>query len=251
MFRSSFTEAIVLRKTRVSEMHKSLTLLTPRRGLVQALAYGAYKIRSRFRSASEPFNHLKVYLYHDPVKDQYKLTDVEALDLFEGLRGDLPRFYAASLWAEASLKSYGAGEDTPDLYLLLLEALRLLDHGAGEEIAVISVQFLWRFMHLLGLLPDFRDCSRCGRPIGAEETVHFPPGGSAGVCSRCDPGHSPSLPPRACRYLEKTLELPLERAVRVRITPETLGVLKRTTYRLVQDLLESPLNTIRSGGGFL
>ncbi len=251
MFRSSFTEAIVLRKTRVSEMHKGLTLLTPRRGLVQALAYGAYKIRSRFRSASEPYNHLKVYLYHDPVKDQYKITDMEVLDLFDGLRGDLPKFYAASLWAEAALKSYGAGEDSPELYGLLLGALRQLDRAAAEEVGAVSVQFLWRFMHLLGLMPDFGDCSRCGREIGDDEAVYFPSGDPAAVCLRCDPGHSQVLPPRARRYLEKTLEMPFDPAVRVRVTPETLGALKQVSYRLVQDLLETSLNTIRSGRAFL
>ncbi len=251
MFRSSSTQAIVLRKTRVSEIHKGLTLLTPQRGLIQALAHGAYKIRSRFRSASEPYSHLKVYLYHDPVKDQFKITDLEALNLFDGIRGDLQKFYAASLWAEVSLKSYGAGEDFPLLFQLLLDALVQLNQGGGAEPGVISIQFLWRFMQLLGLLPDFGACGRCGRSIGEGEPVFFPPGEPTAICGFCDPGGSPALSGRACRYLEKTLELPFRQAVRVRLTPESLAALKRLSYRLVQDLLETSLNTIRSGGAFL
>ncbi len=115
MQRSSTTPAIVLRKARVGEIHKALTLLTPARGLVQAMAYGALKFGSRLATASEPFHLLKAYLYHDPVKDQYKLTDVESLEPHDELRRSVAKFYTASLWAETCLKSYGgaAGERLP------------------------------------------------------------------------------------------------------------------------------------------
>jgi DNA repair protein RecO (recombination protein O) len=251
MFRSSSTQAIVLRKTRVSEIHKGLTLLTPQRGLVQALAHGAYKIRSRFRSASEPYSHLKVYLYHDPVKDQYKITDLEALHLFDGIRGDLPKFYTASLWAEVSLKSYGAGEDSSLLYQLLLDALTHLDRGSAEETARISIQFLWRFMHLLGLLPDFESCGWCGNPIEPGEAVFFVPGEATAVCGGCRPEGSLGLSAGAARYLAATLEMPFAQGVRVRLAAESSAALKQASYQLVQGLLETTLNTIRSGAGFL
>ena len=55
MYRSISTQAIVIRRERLGEFHKSLTLLTSDLGLISATAYGAYKMHSHLRVGSEPF----------------------------------------------------------------------------------------------------------------------------------------------------------------------------------------------------
>ncbi len=251
MYRSSTTEAIVLRKVRVGEIHKALTLLTPSLGLLQALAHGAYKIKSRFRTLSEPFSHLRVYLYHDPVRGQHKVTDMESLSLFESIRGSLVRYYTASLWAEVSLKSFGAGESQGRLFHLLLEALSVLESVSEQEAAALSVQFLLRFLTLSGLQPDLGACAGCARPFAPQEAVYLPPRSPSLVCARCAGSGSLALSPGGRRYLEHTLQLPLRETVRVGLEERSVDQLKRLAYRLVQDGLESGLNTLRCGTGIL
>ena len=55
MYRSISTHAIVIRRERSGEFHKSLSLLTTDLGLINAIAYGAYKMNSGLRMGSEPF----------------------------------------------------------------------------------------------------------------------------------------------------------------------------------------------------
>ena len=96
MMRTSTTDAVVLRKIRIGEIHKALTLFSPEKGLLSAIAHGAFKIRSRLRTATEPFHVIRVYLYHDPVRNQYKVTDIDSLNALDGIRRSVERFISYS-----------------------------------------------------------------------------------------------------------------------------------------------------------
>ena len=110
-FRTVSTSAIVIRRERMGESHKDLVLLTADLGLVRATAYGAWKMHSTLRTGSEPFAHSLARLYHDPVRNTYKVTDLEVRESFDGLRADLGRIEAASLWAEVVLEVHRRRRD--------------------------------------------------------------------------------------------------------------------------------------------
>lgn len=251
MHRSSSTLAIVLRKTRVGEIHKSLTLLTPTIGLVNAMAHGALKIKSRLRTASEPFHLLKVYLYHEPVKNQYKITDMESIYSCEGIRRSVAKYYTASLWAEAALKSYGGGESYAGLFRLLTDGLKLLDLApAGREL-LISIQVLARFLALSGHSVELDACARCQLPFESQGPVFLSQEDGAFVCAACACAGNLSLPAGARYYLEKTINLPLAQAAVVGLEQASLRALRDAAYFLVQNSLESSLNSLHCGAGIL
>ena len=252
MQRSSTTPAIVLRKARVGEIHKALTLLTPARGLLMVMAYGALKMGSRLATASEPFHLLKAYLYHDPVHDQYKLTDVESLAPHDELRRSVAKFYTASLWAETCLRSYGGGQESDALFRLLAEALRLLDLApAGGEVR-LSAQFLVRFLAVSGHRLDLEQCSRCGMDLELQATVYVSREEGSLVCASCrGEGSYLGLPPGARRYLAATFPLPLAQAAAVGLEQASLAALRAALYLLVQASLEAPLRTLDCAAGYL
>jgi len=249
MFRTSSTQAVVLYRHRVGEIHKGLSLLTLDMGMIRALAHGAYKMRSRFRTLTEPFSNIKVYLYHDPVKDQYKITDVVSLSLFTGIQGNMVKFFTASLWAEVIMKSYGGGESSTELFNLFRNALQYLDSASPGSEHFVSQQFLWRFMTLSGFSPELSVCSNCNVEI--ENILFFPAGELAPFCNKCIRGKYSSLSSGARRYLQTTLQLPLSAALKVRLMEESVISLKQVTFQLVQTMVDSPLNTIKTGKGIL
>ena len=249
MFRTSSTQAVVLHRYRVGEIHKGLLLLTLDIGMIRALAHGAYKMRSRFRTLTEPFSNIKVYLYYNQVKDQYKITDLESLSLFTGIQGNMVKFFTASLWAEVIMKSYGGGESSAELFNLFRNALKYLDSAVSGSEHYISQQFLWRFMALSGFSPELSVCSNCSVEI--ENMLFFPAGELAPFCNKCIKGKCSSLSSGARRYLQNTLKLPLSAALKVRLMEESVISLKQVTFQLVQTMVESPLNTIKSGIGIL
>ncbi len=251
MQRSSSSLAIVLRKSRVGEVHKSLTLLTPSLGLIQAMAHGALKIASRLRPASEPFHVLKVYLYHEPVKDQYKITDVESIEPMAALRRSVAKYFTASLWAEVCLRSYGGGEQSSVLFLLLREALQLLDRAPVRQELTLSLQFLLRFLDLSGHRIDPGSCGRCGLSLEPHAALFLDREEGLLVCSSCAGSSARPLPPGARRYLLRTRELPLAQAAAVGLEKEALAALRDTLYHLVQHSLDAPLNSLQCGAGIL
>jgi DNA repair protein RecO (recombination protein O) len=251
MIRSSTTEAVVLRKNRVGEIHKALTLFSPDKGLIHAMAHGAYKLKSRLRTASEPFHVVRVYLYREPVKDQYKITDMESLDSLGGIRESVRRYYAASLWAEVAIKSYGGGENFSRLYRLLVEALRLLERAPMRLIAPLSCQYLLRFLEIVGQQPDLEHCGICGCGFDLRFGAYLAREEEIFVCERCRRPTAPHLPAGALRYLQRTLSMPLSEAVRIGLEDESLQAVRDTAYYLVQAVLETNLNTLRSGVGIL
>jgi hypothetical protein len=60
-----------------------------------------------------------------------------------------------------------------------------------------------------------------------------------------------SLSPGARRYLEHTAQLPFSRAVDIKLDAGALASLRAVLLVMVQDAVESPLNTLKIGEGFL
>ncbi|MDA3939799.1 MAG: recombination protein O N-terminal domain-containing protein [Spirochaetia bacterium] len=100
MNRNIKTDSIILRSRRIGELHKGLSCLTRSHGIIDAIAYGAGKGKSKLAGLVDPFSLLYLYLYFDPVKDNYKISDIEQRTIFPNIRLELGKFYIASFWAE-------------------------------------------------------------------------------------------------------------------------------------------------------
>lgn len=248
IFRTVSTSAIVIRRERMGESHKSLALLTADLGLVHAAAYGAWKMHSALRIGSEPFAHSLARLYHDPVKNTYKVTDLEVRETFDGLRSDLGRIEAASLWAEVVLRSIAAGETAGGLYRLLLACLRALEADRAERAPYATAQFLWRFLGLAGYRPDASACERCGRAFRGEEGASWlaAPGGIA--CAACAGEAGLPLSAGARRYLEASRDLDLGAALAISLDPASLAGLGKALRHAIRGVLETDLASLRAFG---
>ena len=55
MNRSHSTDAIVLKNTRIGEIHKGVVMLTSDEGLVNAIAHGAYSQKGKLRGTTNLF----------------------------------------------------------------------------------------------------------------------------------------------------------------------------------------------------
>ena len=247
MFRHSVTTAIVLQSRAIGEIHKSVTMLTPGMGLVYAIAHGAKKMGSRLRSTTEIFCMSRVYLYTDPVRGSHKITDMEGLRLFDGIRSRLYRFYAASLWAETVLRSFGGGEHSP--FGLLRECLGLCESAGEAETDHLTIQFIWRYLRLMGYGPDLDACSACGAAAAEDEVLFLGGDSLALVCGRCVGGDVVEFTAGARRYLIRTAAEPLVAVLRFRLAAAALTDLKALLVDAVQQVLEVRLNTVDSVRG--
>lgn len=249
MGRHIVTKAVVLHTYRVGEIHKSVALFTPDHGLIYAMAHGAKKETSRLRSATETFCFSKVFLYHEPVKDTYKITEAIPRGFFYGVRENLSKFYSACLWAEVILKSFGGGDKGSVLFYLLRDCLDLLEGVAEKRVLYISIQFIWRFLRNSGLVPDLNICSHCGKETSPNEKFFLSVHNTGFVCPECGIDDHRILSLGSRKYLSASSLLPLEQAVGISLEENSLRDLKDILYALVEGILETRLNSIRMAGG--
>ncbi len=251
MKRNVITEAVILRNNRVGEIHKGLILLTQDLGLISAIAHGAYKPTGKLKGVSDPFCHVQAFIYHEPVKHTYKVTDMAVKHFFEGIRGELKKFYIASVWAEIIMKSFGGGESSNQVFDFLVAAYSLLDRMAMKYLDYVQIQFLWRYFSLLGLKPQLHRCSSCGRIMEDRDAMVLSSKEAAFLCSQCGSEGMRDLSPGSRRYLLHTGTLDFEKAVEIELGSRSLGELKTIVYLIIEDIIGTRLKSLSSGAGIL
>ena len=164
---------IVLRVRSVGEKNRLLDILTPRRGIVQATAYGASSPKSRLRSVTQSFYCGEMILYENPVKQFTKVVEIDVQQEFSGLRLDARKLYAASLLSELLLATRGATAEDERGYGLCYEYLRNLADAEPEKVLRFVNIVLWSFLELLGEQPNLHEDVMSPGPLPANVAVCY------------------------------------------------------------------------------
>lgn len=198
--RSYSTEAIILKRTDLGEADRILTLFTPTRGKYHAIAKGIRRPISKKAGHVELLKRSQLQVALGRNLDI--VTQAEGRESFPHLRGELWHMTCGYYLAE--LIDRFLEEQTPhqDIYNLLLETLRALDHDALDyrqrlvgATPVSALQqhgrtnLLLRYfeIHLLaaiGYEPAFHHCAHCGSELQAVENGFAPSLGGV-LCPQC------------------------------------------------------------------
>jgi DNA repair protein RecO (recombination protein O) len=254
----------------MGEIHRSVTLLSPEIGLFQAAAFGARKGKSRLSGWVEPFVSGNFYLYHNPVNNSYKITDIDSAVFREYLREDMYAQYLAAFWAEIIIQTYSGGGEYQGLYVLLKEALdvlgKIMDPEAvpqNRELKVsgrgrsayenqdippyLLIQTIWRFLDVIGYLPDLDICSSCGRSLDYPGSLFLETDSYNFNCVDCCPRPTMELSQGARKYLKHTLSVLLKEAMGVKLVPAALASLRSLSIFLITQVVDKPLKTLHGG----
>jgi DNA repair protein RecO (recombination protein O) len=199
-------EAVVLRTHKLGEADRIITMLSRRHGKIRAVAKGVRRTTSKFGARLEPFSHVDLQLAVGHTLDV--ITQVESLDAFgEPLVDDYPAYTAGQVMLETADRLV-VEESEPALqqYLLLLGALRALNHGTSDgrrPATLILDSYLMRAMAVAGYAPSFSDCARCG--VAGPHRAFSPALGGA-VCERCRPAGAARPAPETLALLGALLE---------------------------------------------
>jgi DNA repair protein RecO (recombination protein O) len=238
---------VVLRLHKLGEADRIVTLLTQRHGKVRAVAKGVRRTGSRFGGRLDPFCHVDVQFHIGRSLDI--ATQVQTLDAFgPSLVADYGRYTAACAVAEtAEQLTFGEGEPTVRLYLLLVGALRALAHTERDAGLVLDA-FLLRAMAFAGWEPALGECARCGNP-GPHRAFSVPAGGA--VCMGCRPPGARRPAPETFALLDALLhgdwEIAEAQAVPARREASGL-VAAHLQWHLERRLRSLPLVERRPGG---
>ena len=209
MSRNLSYHALILR-SRPSGENRDVWLLSQEAGLLRVTVFGGPK--SRLRSYASPFHSGQAWVYHEPVKNAFKLSDFDVSSWRPGLREMYERAIAADAVSETILESHGGGGNWGRALSLAQEALDALSAADEETCARIVLWFLWQWTDFLGLRPEFATCVLCGKPSPRGYSVRE--GGM--VCDSCSAGADGLVEagPGCCHWLETTRRIPPDQIVR-------------------------------------
>jgi DNA repair protein RecO (recombination protein O) len=172
--------AVVVRTHKLGEADRIVVLLTADHGKVRAIAKGIRKTKSRFGGRLEPLTHVSLLLYQGRELDI--VSQAETIDPTRPLMDDLDRLTQGLALLEAVDRLTPDREPVPDLYRMLVGALRTLATGPSE---LVVPAFFWKVLASEGLRPELDRCVRCGTdgPL-----VAFDPDEGGALCRTCRQG---------------------------------------------------------------
>jgi DNA repair protein RecO (recombination protein O) len=153
-------DGVVLRTYRLGEADRIIVLCTRLHGKVRAVAKGVRKTKSKFGARLEPTSHVALQLYAG--RDLDIVTQVETIDHFRVVREDLDRIARASAMLEVVDQLAQQGSSNPQLYRMLVGALRALDAHDGP---LVAPAFFWKLLSLEGYRPLLDGCAECGADV--------------------------------------------------------------------------------------
>ena len=174
------TEAIIIKKIKLGEADRILTLYTPHLGKIRAVARGVRRPRSKLAGHLELLTHSLVSLARGRNLDT--ITGSQTINSFLPLKSDL-QLTSYGLYATELVDQFTAEhiENYP-LFQLLLKTLHCLCLGDNNELTLRYFE-----LHLLnevGYRPQLQQCVSC-RQVLEPTTNSFCPSAGGVLCPVC------------------------------------------------------------------
>jgi DNA repair protein RecO (recombination protein O) len=239
------TEAIILRRTDLSEADRILTLYTPQWGKLRGIAKGIRRPASKLRGHLELFTRSKLLMARGRNLDV--ITGAETTEAFHGLRDEHPdaleRIGIAYYLAELLDRFTEDGVENRAIWDLLVAALRALSDGVNP--AIVARHYELRLLGYLGYQPNLDTCAGCDEPLEPVENRYSIELGGV-LCPECR-SHDPAAEPLSVNALKLLRLLAREDArtvARLRIPPALGGevetILRRSIRQIADRDLASP-----------
>lgn len=174
------TEAIIIKKTRLGEADRILTLYTPEMGKIQAVAKGVRRPRSKLAGHLELLTHSLVSLAHGRNLDT--VIGSQTIDSFLPLKSDL-RLTSYALYTTELINHFTVehSENVP-LFRSLLEAMQQLCRATDNEL--VLRYFEMSLLNEVGYRPQLQQCVACRQPL-RPVTNSFCPASGGMLCPDC------------------------------------------------------------------
>jgi len=234
------TEAIVLKRIKLGEADRILTLYTPSLGKIRAVAKGSRRTTSKLGGHVELLTHSQLMLARGRNLDI--VTQAQTIDNFLALKENLDKL-SFGLYISELVDSF-----TPDhvedrrLFNLLLDTLQQLTQD--KDASSILRYFELRLLDYLGYRPQLRQCANCGSPIKpAVNSFSSKHGGI--LCQDCgyqEPS-ARSLSLNALKVMRLWQNCEYSTALRVRIDSKLASELEKVMREYIKFLLEKQLKS--------
>jgi DNA repair protein RecO (recombination protein O) len=151
------TEAIIIKKIKLGEADRILTLYTPHLGKIRAVAKGVRRPRSKLAGHLELLTHSQVSLARGRNLDT--IIGSQTINSFLPLKSDL-KLIAYALYATELIDQFTADHiENHPLFQLLLETMHHLCQAGDNDITLRYFEL--HLLHKVGYRPQLQQCVSC------------------------------------------------------------------------------------------
>ncbi|MCR5760631.1 MAG: DNA repair protein RecO [Sphaerochaetaceae bacterium] len=242
MERNIKARAVVTSVQALGDIHKSVSLFSPELGHIYAKIYGGRK--GKKASLAPLFSAGDFQLYHNPVKNEYSITEEDIIFLPQNIGADIEATYTASYFCETVTR---IKTDSPlEVYNLLVSALFALEQNPANHRKIL-IDYTWKLLNISGTVSDLTECPSCSKTLADDEVLYFSTSLMTPVCKNCSETDSVILLPGSRRYLIYTQNMSFEEALEVQLYETAQERLVQTLLRYINAFCRYPLKTISSG----
>jgi DNA repair protein RecO (recombination protein O) len=176
------TEAVIIRKTRLGEADRIITLYSPTLGKIQGVAKAVRKPKSKLSGHLELLTHSHVTLARG--KNLDTIIGSQVINTFLPLRNNL-EMTSAGLYLVELVNLFTAEADRVDnqrLFNLLINTLDKISLGAGCELCLRY--FEMQLLGFSGYRPQLKVCATCRQPLQPVTNIFSPAAGGI-LCEKC------------------------------------------------------------------
>lgn len=228
------TPGIVLRYANYRDHDRMLTILSPRYGRLDVLSRGCRRPKSALMPASELFVHGEFVLYQQ--NDHATLSSCQLTDTFYPLRLDPYRLTCASYMSALCAAAVQPGEESAELYALLLKGLYYLSYETEADALETTTAFLLLFADAIGYRPRLSRCAHCRTPLDLTNGAPFDVAAGGLCCPNCASRSTFCMTLDAIKWMSET--------IRHGLKPQKntgAGTLFDVLRRYVEMRLETPI----------
>ncbi|MFC1860059.1 DNA repair protein RecO [Chloroflexota bacterium] len=176
------TEAVIIKKVKLGEADRILTLYTPHLGKIQGVAKGVRRPRSKLAGHLELLTHSQVSLARGRNLDT--IIGSQTIDSFLPLKSDLWLISCALYVTELVNQFTADHNENSSLFKLLLETMCRLCQADDNKMVLHYFE-----LHLLnesGYRPQLDQCASCRSQLESVTTSAFSPADGGVLCSSCN-----------------------------------------------------------------
>ncbi len=222
-------EAIILRSFDVGDQDKIVVFFSQDKGLLRGIAKGARKLGNRFGSSLEPMSVVRLYYYEKERKELLTLSQSDLVESFFDLHRDFRTSCSLAYFAELIEEFFPSRAREDLIFRLLLSTLRALQQGGNLDI--LSRYFEAWFLQINGLLPDFKRCQKCRRPM--TEEAWLTPKRDGVLCAACAAQKKDRVPPVVTAFLDWARKNPPPLKGTAFLSAEELEIVRKTLQCLI------------------
>lgn len=175
------TEGIVLKRVKVSDYDKILTIFTRKAGKMSAAVKGSQNPKSKLAAGAHPFVYGEF-----SISKGGRLSNVTSIDVknaFYHLREDLDKLMIASYFLELVHIVTVENVINNHLFDLLLVFLEKMESSNDhDEQHLLKIAFEIKLLGVIGLMPELKHCVNCGNET---EDPKFSVEDGGVICESC------------------------------------------------------------------